>query len=346
MPKNIIVCCDGTGNEIKPDCQSNVLELYQRLDKSRPEEQVTYYDPGLGTLPAPGVQTGPAKFLTKLMGLAFAYGLPTDIKQAYRFLMRTYEEGDRIFLFGFSRGAYTVRALAGLIYMCGLLDRHCENLVDYAMELHRKRSKGQPPWQIAGRFRKYFPRRWKDESGGRPHPLHRHLGHGQVGRAVPSLPHPALHRQAERLCPRTSRGLDQRDAQQVPPEPLAPGRRRPDQPGDRAAALPAGLVSRRPLRRRRRLPGHGLGRRCARVDAGRGQSPRSPVARGLTRAVAGSVGDDSQPPVALLVGLGVAPEVGRPNRESWPTPAWRSAGPRTPSSIACAAASYPARSST
>jgi len=153
--KNIVVCCDGTGNEVKEGQLSNVLELYKRLDKNNPASQITYYDPGLGTLPAPGLQTKIGKFISKLLGLAFGYGLPTNIKQAYSFLMENYEPGDRIFLFGFSRGAYTVRALAGMIEMCGLLLPHSRNLVDYALQVHRQQSGNQ--WKVAARFRKYFP---------------------------------------------------------------------------------------------------------------------------------------------------------------------------------------------
>lgn len=155
MPKNIVVCCDGTGNEVKEGALSNVLELYRRLDKTDSTRQICYYDPGLGTLPAPGMQTRTAKELTKLVGLAFGYGLPTNIRQAYTFLMQQYEPGDRIFLYGFSRGAYTVRALAGMIEMCGLLEPNNENLVNYALQLHRK--KGGDRWKVAARFRKYFP---------------------------------------------------------------------------------------------------------------------------------------------------------------------------------------------
>jgi uncharacterized protein (DUF2235 family) len=154
--KNIVICCDGTGNEIKEGAISNVLELYRRLDKRDPKRQTTYYDPGLGTLPAPGLQTKTAKCVTKVLGLAFAYGLPTNIKEAYAFLMRQYEPGDRVFLYGFSRGAYTVRALAGMIERCGLLLPHSENLINYALQVHRQ--KGRDQWKVAARFRKYFPR--------------------------------------------------------------------------------------------------------------------------------------------------------------------------------------------
>ncbi len=170
MPKNIVICCDGTGNEVKKGAISNVLELYLRLDKRDPARQVVYYDPGLGILPAAGVQTRTAKAITRLLGLAFAYGLTANIREAYTFLMRNYAEGDRIFLYGFSRGAYTVRALAGLVFMCGLLDPNCDNLVDYAIHLHRSREHGEPPWKKAARFRKYFPRQWPTERGeGRIH---------------------------------------------------------------------------------------------------------------------------------------------------------------------------------
>ncbi len=166
-PRNIVICCDGTGNEIEAGAQSNVLELYQRLVKD-PELQLTYYDPGLGTVAAPGFQTKTAKLLTKIAGLAVAYGLTTNIREAYTFLMQNYEEGDKIYLFGFSRGAYTVRALGGLIFMCGLLNRNSENLVDYAIQLHREKSGN--PWKVAARFRKYFPRHWdSDHADGAIH---------------------------------------------------------------------------------------------------------------------------------------------------------------------------------
>ena len=153
--KNIVVFCDGTGNEVQDGAQSNVLELYRRIDQSDVQRQIAYYDPGLGTLPSASIQTRTGRAFNKVVGLAFGYGLPTNIKQAYLFLMNNYEQGDRIFLYGFSRGAYTVRALAGMIEMCGLLLPNCENLVDYALKVHRQKSGNQ--WKVAARFKKYFP---------------------------------------------------------------------------------------------------------------------------------------------------------------------------------------------
>src|SRR5690349_21439877 len=112
MPKNVVLCCDGTANEFAQD-RTNVVKLFSALvqDSAR---QVAYYHPGLGSMEPPGALSGLARRLTRLLGQAFGYGLDLDIRDAYVFLMNNYEEGDKIFLFGFSRGAYTVRAVAAL----------------------------------------------------------------------------------------------------------------------------------------------------------------------------------------------------------------------------------------
>ena len=156
MPKNIVLCCDGTGNEVGADEYSNVAKLYIRLAKN--DDQITFYDPGLGTLGTPGFRTKTLTSLTRLMGLAFGYGLHDNIKDAYVFLMQHYEPGDRIFLFGFSRGAYTVRALAGMIHRGGLLNRGNENLVEHAIKRYFEPVRRQPDWKGMARFKKYFGR--------------------------------------------------------------------------------------------------------------------------------------------------------------------------------------------
>lgn len=132
--RNVVVCCDGTGNEFG-DRNTNVVKLYGLLVKD--DRQVGYYDPGVGTFATPAALSGTAKRLSKLSGLAFATGITENIEDAYRFLMSTYEPGDRLFLFGFSRGAYTVRALAGMLKKCGLLERGAVNLVPYATKMYR-----------------------------------------------------------------------------------------------------------------------------------------------------------------------------------------------------------------
>jgi uncharacterized protein (DUF2235 family) len=159
MPKNIVICCDGTGNEVS-DTNSNVVKLYSTLTISA--EQVGYYHPGVGTLGAPNASTWMGKQWTRLKGLGFGYGLMTNIGDAYRYLMNTYEEGDRIFLFGFSRGAYTARALAGMIHMYGLLCPGNEGLIPYITTMFARHSRNQGgmkhTFQVAEIFKSDFSR--------------------------------------------------------------------------------------------------------------------------------------------------------------------------------------------
>src|SRR6185437_650955 len=130
--RNLILCCDGTANEFKRD-RTNVVKLYYSL--ARDADQITYYHPGVGTAPAVGALTWIGKTATKLAGLAAGYGLSSDLRDAYVFLMNNFVDGDRVFLFGFSRGAYTERALTSLLYMYGLIPRGNEAFVPYAVRM-------------------------------------------------------------------------------------------------------------------------------------------------------------------------------------------------------------------
>ena len=135
MARNIVICCDGTGNEID-DNQTNVLKLYRLLKKSR--DQLVYYDPGLGTL---GAQSEWARLKQKseeVAGLALGYGLDHNVIDAYRFLVDHYRKDDRIYLFGFSRGAYTVRVLAGFINSLGLIKPEQSHLAGYAFVAYKQ----------------------------------------------------------------------------------------------------------------------------------------------------------------------------------------------------------------
>lgn len=139
--KNIAVCCDGTGNEISENI-SNVLKLYRALRKTRKAEpqQVIFYDPGVGTLARPNPWTKLKQDTVTVLGLATGYGLDDSVIRAYNFLINHYEEGDDIFLFGFSRGAYTVRVLAGFIHKVGLLSPEQCNLADAALTAYKQAS--------------------------------------------------------------------------------------------------------------------------------------------------------------------------------------------------------------
>src|SRR5262245_20933104 len=119
MPKNIIICSDGTGNADITGRGTNVFQLFEATDlnghRSDPTlpPQVAIYDDGVGT-----EKFRPLKIFTGATG----YGLSRNVKQLYKELVRIYDPGDRIFLFGFSRGAFTVRTLTDFICKCGILD--------------------------------------------------------------------------------------------------------------------------------------------------------------------------------------------------------------------------------
>ncbi len=139
MGKNIVICCDGTGNEFG-DHNSNVVKLYSALVIDG-KQQVGYYHPGVGTMGAPTAHNKVSKAWSIVMGLAFGAGLLANVGDAYRYLMNTYEEGDKVFIFGFSRGAYTARAVAGLLHMFGLLSPGNQGLIPYIIHLYAKRTR-------------------------------------------------------------------------------------------------------------------------------------------------------------------------------------------------------------
>lgn len=144
MSRSIVICSDGTGNTFDGRI-TNVTRLVQHLALDRPDRQVVRYDQGVGTtarrerevasltetrdearglgyLPAPTAgRFPPIAWVNRARGLGFGYGLKENVGQLYRELARLYEgPDDRVFLFGFSRGAFTVRALAGLLHRCHL----------------------------------------------------------------------------------------------------------------------------------------------------------------------------------------------------------------------------------
>jgi uncharacterized protein (DUF2235 family) len=137
VAKNIVICCDGTGNQIN-DQLSNVLKLYRILRKS--DDQLVYYNPGVGTVGDYDSWQIVKLRVREFLGLATGYGLDENVLDAYRFLCTQYAEGDAISLFGFSRGAYTVRVLAAFVYVIGLLRPDQLNLADYAFTAYKKAS--------------------------------------------------------------------------------------------------------------------------------------------------------------------------------------------------------------
>ena len=114
MSKNIIVLSDGTANSSAKFNKTNVWRTYEMLDLSDPAKQVAFYDDGVGNS---GFKP------LALLGGAIGIGLSRNVRELYAFLCRNYEEGDRIYGFGFSRGSFTIRILAGVVAKFGLLRR-------------------------------------------------------------------------------------------------------------------------------------------------------------------------------------------------------------------------------
>jgi uncharacterized protein (DUF2235 family) len=135
--KNIVVCCDGTRAKYgSGDENTNVVRLFERLGKDG-ERQISFYDPGVGTY---SPQQNPLVRGWKKAKMAITgKGVMVNVQEAYRYLMDCYEPGDRVYLFGYSRGAYTVRVLVAMLHKCGLLTKGSSNLIPYAMEIYRKR---------------------------------------------------------------------------------------------------------------------------------------------------------------------------------------------------------------
>jgi uncharacterized protein (DUF2235 family) len=131
--KRLIVCCDGTWQDLSCSYPTNVVKLTQIIEPiaSDGTAQIVYYQSGIGTEHSKSEKIG---------GGIFGWGIDTNIKDAYRFLCLNYQPGDQVYLFGFSRGAYTVRSLAGLIYCSGLLQRAHIRKTPQAYRLYRDRA--------------------------------------------------------------------------------------------------------------------------------------------------------------------------------------------------------------
>lgn len=158
MGKNIVICCDGTNNDFTGDA-TNVLRLFRSLVKD--ERQVSFYDPGVGTLSDSRYLIRGRNKLRRVLDGAVGHTLRDNWCEAYKFLSAAYQPGDRVFIFGFSRGAYTARALAGGVHMLGLARAECENLIPYAWVTYSGdggEDAAAKQFGGAGAFRKFFSR--------------------------------------------------------------------------------------------------------------------------------------------------------------------------------------------
>ena len=144
---NIVVCADGTWNrpeeDIEKDFPTNVLKLARAISPSTSAlKQQVFYDWGLGS------------YHDRVSAGATGRGIHKNILDGYRYIVQNYAEGDRIYLFGFSRGAYTVRALSGLINNCGILKRPQAALISSAWKIYKSpQKKNHPDGDAAVQFR-------------------------------------------------------------------------------------------------------------------------------------------------------------------------------------------------
>jgi len=151
MNKRIVVCADGTWNrpekDLKEDFPTNVLKL-ARAVKPIGEDKVpqqVFYDWGIGS------------YYDPIVGGVTGKGIQKNIMDDYRYIVQNYSPGDELYLFGFSRGAYTIRALCGLINNCGILKRHDASLIQTAFNFYKKSGAAYAPEGAeAVKFRKKY----------------------------------------------------------------------------------------------------------------------------------------------------------------------------------------------
>ncbi|KAF8257840.1 hypothetical protein EI94DRAFT_1774333 [Lactarius quietus] len=135
-PRTLVLCFDGTTNQYN-GTDTNVVKLYSMLRKDRVEEQLTYYQAGIGTYFQPGVVSPLFQWGAQIMDEAIAWYLYQHVQDGYQFLMQNYNVGDKVLLFGFSRGAYTARALAGMLHKVGLLSKDNTEQIPFAYKMYK-----------------------------------------------------------------------------------------------------------------------------------------------------------------------------------------------------------------
>lgn len=173
-PKNIVVCSDGTGNAGGKARGTNVWRLFEAVDQSPypprgQRRQIAFHDDGVGT--------EKLKYVRALTG-AFGYGISRNLRQLYAFLIQNYEEyengqHDDIYLFGFSRGAFTVRVLANMVNLCGLPCKYEDN--------RRERTPTEVAALARQALRAYKRRRWPGY--GQPQPFKDEYSRDESGKS-------------------------------------------------------------------------------------------------------------------------------------------------------------------
>lgn len=159
--KRLVICCDGTWSSADRErngesAPTNVVRLAEAVAgaDAMGVEQRVYYGPGVGS---------DGNWLYRWFAGATGWGLSENLKDAYRFVVRHYEPGDELFLFGYSRGAFTVRSLAGMLFNAGVLKPEFGDRIDAAFDLYKSRSPLKHPDAVeAVKFRERFA--WEERT--------------------------------------------------------------------------------------------------------------------------------------------------------------------------------------
>ncbi|KAI0640162.1 hypothetical protein C8Q77DRAFT_114336 [Trametes polyzona] len=151
--RTLVLCFDGTGDQFDQD-NSNVVKFFSLLKKDDRNEQMVYYQTGIGTYTDASNTSGLRVKVDQLLDSMIAWHLDAHVKSGYEFLMQNYQAGDKICLFGFSRGAYTARALAGMIHKVGLLPACNHEQVPFAYKMFTRTD--ELGWKQSTAFKKAF----------------------------------------------------------------------------------------------------------------------------------------------------------------------------------------------
>ncbi|KAL0577577.1 hypothetical protein V5O48_004409 [Marasmius crinis-equi] len=151
--RTLVLCFDGTGDQFDSD-NSNIVEFFKLLKKDDRSKQMVYYQAGIGTYTTPQIATPLMARISKALDEAIAWNLDAHVMDGYEFLMQNYTAGDRICIFGFSRGAYTARSLAGMIHKVGILPACNHQQVPFAYKMFTQAD--EVGWEQSNAFKKAF----------------------------------------------------------------------------------------------------------------------------------------------------------------------------------------------
>ncbi|KAJ7482950.1 hypothetical protein B0H11DRAFT_1208232 [Mycena galericulata] len=151
--RTLVLCFDGTGDQFDSD-NSNIVQFFSMLPKGDRTRQLVYYQAGIGTYTTPQIATPFMSKVSKMLDEAIAWNLDAHVMGGYEFLMQNYTENDRICIFGFSRGAYTARSLAGMLHKVGLLPACNHQQVPFAYKMYTRED--EIGWKQSNAFKKAF----------------------------------------------------------------------------------------------------------------------------------------------------------------------------------------------